>query len=497
MIFAPLLAAAALAAAETKPLLFVPRTDGLDWKAFEAVVASAPAAFTVALAPDGVPPAARAWLSSAAARGKVELALRLPSDPLAPALAKVRPGAFGEGVAMARASFKSAFGVDPAGFVAGGAALDPSSLRALDSLGFRWTAAGSGAFGRPWRAGARLCAVPFAPDAVGTPALGRAVEETSGAGAVPALTSLSSVLGAGGWTTAADALSASEPFAVAPASWPAWGGPWLEDPGARRRLELLGRAAQALESYQSSGRASVERLDEASAALLAAAGPALWAPGASMEPLVAAVRKVFTSVGAEAPDAEGREAGEVAAAVVATGVEFTNPEASTAPWRPRLLRVERSAGGLTVTVRLASLTADPSAKLGFADARAELYIDVNGLARIGSSRLIERREMLRARDAWEFAVTVAPAGAKLWRTGGGGPAVVADLEASADPASGELTAVVPARYLRGTPASWGFLLITDGEPARRPCLLGASGDQARLGAPGAPSVLKAVRLLDR
>lgn len=445
-------------------LLFVPDPATLDWAAFEAAVSSAPAPFTVALAAEEVPPGRRAWLKDAAAAGRLELALRLPRDPLLPALVAAAPDAAAEGLAASRALFRAAFGVEPAGFVSGAGLHDAGSLAALAAQGFAWTAAGTGAYARPWRAAERLHAVPAEP--------------------ATDLASLSSALAAGPRTTLAAALAASEPFGVAPATWPAWASAssWLASPETARRAARLALAAEALERYQASGRAGADRLEKGAEALRAAASARLLDPASDEGPFRAAVLEVYKAAGERPPGPDGAEGAPVAA-VLARGVEFTNAEASTAPWRPRLLRVERDGKSLTVTVEA------PAA------ASLALYVDLNGLAGSGSTGLLEgRREALRGRDAWEFAALAGPGGGTLWRTRT--PEPVEDFPVTA--ADGRWTFSLPGTRLRGSPSAWGFLLLTfpeDGDAP--PGLLGTAEDQRRLGGEGPPPVLKAVRLLER
>lgn len=445
-------------------LLFVPDPATLDWASFQAAVSSAPAPFTVALAAEEVPPERRAWLKDAAAAGRLELALRLPGDPLLPVLVAAAPEAAEEGLAASRALFRAAFGVEPAGFVAGAGLLDAASLSALSAQGFAWTAAGTGAYARPWRAGERLHAVPAEP--------------------VTDLVSLSSALAAGPRTTLAAALAGSEPFGVAPAAWPAWGGSasWLASPETGRRSARLRRGAEALERYQASGRAGADRLEKGAEALRAAAAARLLDPSAEPDAFLAAVAEVFKAAGERPPGPDG-ESGAPAMALLARGVEFKNAEASTAPWRPRLLRVERDGGSVTVTVDASSA------------ASLALYIDLNGLAGSGSTHLLEgRREALRGGDAWEFAALAGPGGGTLWRTRTPDPIE----EFAVSSSGGRWTFALPGTRLRGNPSGWGFLLLTRPEDAEAaPGLLGTAEDQRRLGGEGPPPVLKAVRLLER
>lgn len=448
-------------------LLFLPDPSALDWAALQAAVSSAPARFTVALAAEQTPEPQRAWLRAAAAEGRVELALRLPHDPLLPLLSRNAPASAAEALAGSRAAFRSAFGVEPTGFVAGNAALDAASLRAVAAAGFAWTAAGTDAYARPWRAGETLLAVPVVP--------------------VRTLDELTAAFTAGAPKSIGEAAAASDPFGIAPTTWPAWdgAGTWLESTSTRKATAYFARAADALARYQSSGRGESERHERAADRLRAVASAEHFRPGAPFEPLEAAVAALYKELGETAPDLEGATPGGVQASLLARGVEFNNAQGSTVAWRPRLLRVEREGADVAVTVEAASGTA------------VALYIDLNGLAGVGSTRLMGgRREILRARDAWEFAALAGPSGGSLWRVGVGEPSRQEDLVATTE--GDALRFTLPGKRLRGNPSGWAFLLLTT--PASGPAplgLLGSTEDQKRLTAVGPPPVLKAVRLLDR
>jgi hypothetical protein len=304
------------------------------------------------------------------------------------------------------------------------------------------------------------------------------------AGGLPAL---SAALASGPWTTVAAAAGASEPFGIAPASWPAWdgAGAWLESTSTRKASDYFIGAAEALARFQGSGHASEDRLERATVALRAAAAAEHFRPGAPPGPLAEAVAAVYKEIGEVPPGLEGDAPGRPEAALLAGGVEFRNAEGSTVPWRPRLLRVERAGEDVAVTVRAGTGTA------------AALYIDLNGLAGIGSRRLLAgRREALSAGDAWEFAALAGPGGGTLWRTAFGDPSRLEDFKTVSE--GDELRFTLPGKRLRGNPSGWGFLLLTtsaagDGQAG----LLGTAEDQKRLAAGGPPPVLKALRLLDR
>jgi hypothetical protein len=460
-------------------LLFLPG-PALDWAAFQAVVSSAPFRFTVALSAEETPPSQRDWLKAAAAAGKVELALRLPKDPLMPLLTRHSPEAAAEALAGSRAAFRAAFGAEPAGFVAAAAALDEAGRRAVRSQGFAWTAAGPGAYTRPWRSDDGLLAFPLSPR-------DPAAEPSGGLAVAGGAAELAAALSSGPWTAVADAAAGAEPFGIAPTTWPAWDGAglWLEEPAARKSAVYFARAADALARFQASGRAGADRLERGAEALRASAAADHFRPGAPAAPFAAAVAAVYKEIGEAAPGLEGDAPGRAEPILLARGVAFENADGSTLAWRPVSLRVEREGDDVAVTVKT------PGA------AAAALYIDLNGLAGIGSTRLLAgRREALRGRDAWEFAALANPAGGALWRVGTGDPSRLEDFAVAA--ASGTLTFRLPGKRLRGNPSGWGFLLLTTPEGGGGPAgLLGSADDQRRLASDGPPPVLKALRLLER
>lgn len=460
-------------------LLFLPDPAALDWAAFQAAVSSAPHRFTVALSAEETPATQRAWLKEAAAAGRLELALRLPKDPLLPLLARHSPAAMAEGLAGSRAAFRAAFGREPSGFVAGGALLDEASLNALRPLGFAWTAAGPGTYSRPWRAGPTLLAVPLSRNLAEEPATGRLV----GAG-VP---ELRAALAAGRWTTVTEAADLAVPFGIAPAAWPAWDGAedWLGSTSTAKAVAYFAAASEALTRFQGSGRARFERLERAADALRAAASAANFRPGAPPDQLASAVASVYKGIGEAPPGLDGEAPGRVSASVLARGVEFENPDGSTVPWRPLRLRVERSGDDVAVTIQ------------GTTWAVVGLYIDLNGRPGIGSTRLMGgRREAVRGRDAWEIAALVASGAGALWRVGARTPSRIEDLPVAVE--GDELRLTLPGNRLRGNPSGWGFLLVTSDERGEgAAALLGTVEDQKRLSAGSPPPVLKAVRLLER
>lgn len=506
-----LAASGARAAGEPRPLLFVPDPAALDWAALRALTGEARSRFSLALAPAATPEAERAWLREAAQSGRIELCLRLAGDPFLPVMAPARPSALPERLAVEKALFRAAFGTDPAGFVAAGAAPGPQALALLSANGFAWTAAGAGAYSRPWAAASTLRAVPFiaakSPDAAGDPepgiSRGVVVDETVTLAPGAGLPLLKSLLERTSWGTAAQAALEEGAFGVAPASWPSWedAGGWAaaEEGLPARRIYLL--ASEAVERYQNSGTASIKNLEKAAAALDAGAAIRRFRPGADPEPLIAALSPAFKAAGAAVPEADGGPGeGAVTATPLARGVSFTGAASvSTAPWLPQSLKVERIGSESVFTIALKGLEADPGAALGFAGVSVELYIDVNGLAGRGSTRLLGgRRHLIAAKDAWEFAVVIEPSGAALWRVGLPSPSRLTSLAAESDPEKGEFRVRVPAGRLRGQPSSWGYLLLSTPAGAQEPQgLLGRASDQKLLMGEGTPPVLRALRLIER
>ncbi|MBI5596623.1 MAG: hypothetical protein HY928_11085 [Elusimicrobia bacterium] len=509
LLAAALLAARAEASDPARPLLFVPDQAALDWAALRSLAADARAAFSLALAPAATPEGERPWLREAVQAGRLELCLRLSGDPFLPIMAPARPGALAERLALEKALFRAAFGADPACFVAAGAAPGKEGLEAIAAGGFAWTAAGAGAFSRAWTAAGALKAVPFAaaastaaarePEPGATP--GVAVDESVTLAPGSGLAVLKGLLGASAWSTGAGAAKDEGAFGISPSEWPAWEGSaaWASAPDGKAARRTYSLAADALERYQNSGTASVRSLERGAEALDAGAAVRHFRPGAPLEALVAALAPAFKASGEAVPEADGTPGeGTVLAAPLAGGVAFEGPTpVSTASWVPRSLKVERVEGDLLFTIGLNGFSPDPSAALGFSGLTVELYIDVNGLAGRGSTRLLGgRRHLIASKDAWEFAVVVTPAEGALWRVGTPNASRLAAVAVEADPPA--LKVRVPAARLRGQPSSWGYLLLTAPEGSDQPQgILAATQDQKLLGAEGTPPVLRALRLVAR
>lgn len=506
------LPAGALGATEQRPLLFIPDQAALDWAGFHAAVSSAAVPFTAALAPAKIPASELPWLKDAVLSGRLELALRLEHDPLIILFTRQRPRTLLERLVEERAAFRTALGAEPMGFVAAGAVLDPAALRILAAQGFFWTAAGQEGHPQAWRTAAGIMAVPFRPAGPGEDrrrpesgeAPGAVLDETAVLNPGQALPILQAALKPGGprWTTVyAHASLEGAPVETGIQSWPAWAGAgsWLDTPAAQRARELFNQAYAAVERYQNSGAAALPRLEAAGAALNRAAAAVHFRPGASLAALMADLAPALKAAGESASAADGKpSSGSVTASPLSSGVAFeAGARASTAPWLPLSLSVERQGTDLSLTVTLAGLKADTGTAVGFSGILLEVYIDVNGLAGSGATRLLgDRRARVAARDAWEFAVTVDGKGAALWRVGQPVPSRLQDLAAEASPEKGEIHLSLPVRRLRGNPASWGFLTLTTPDGYAEPAgLLGATAEELPPGGP--PPTFKAARLIPR
>lgn len=498
-------------ASETpRPLLFVPEQASLDWGTLRSLSAEGRPHFSLALAPSETPEPERGWLREAAQNGRIELCLRLAGDPFLPVMSPARPGSLPERLALEKALFRAAFGSEPACFVAAGAAPGPDGLGLLSASGFSWTAAGAGAFSRTWSAGGTLKAVPFvaakSTAAVQEPEPGTArgvvVDESVSLAPGSGLALLKELLERASWGTGASAAGDEGGFGISPSDWPSWEGSeaWASGPEGKQARRIYALAAEAVEHYQNSGAASVRHLEKAAAALDAAASVRFFRPGADLEALIAALAPAFKAAGAAVPEADGGPgAGSVTATPLARGISFEGAPVSTATWVPRSLKVERVGAEILFTIVLNGLEADPQADMGFSGVSAELYIDVNGLAGRGATRLLGgRRHLVASKDAWEFALIAEPAGAALWRVGIPNPSRLESVKAEVDAEKGEIRAYVPAGRLRGQPSSWGYLLLTTPTGSEEPQgILGKAADQRLLIGEGTPPVLRALRLIER
>jgi hypothetical protein len=100
----------------------------------------------------------------------------------------------------------------------------------------------------------------------------------------------------------------------------------------------------------------------------------------------------------------------------------------------------------------------------------EIYIDFNHVLGAGRVPMLEGRgAVVMARDAWELALSIVGAEARLYRARGGGePEETGVYQAEWASDRGEATVVIPRSVLRGNPARWGWSVVALAEDPARP-----------------------------
>ncbi|MDD5658205.1 MAG: hypothetical protein PHF00_13220, partial [Elusimicrobia bacterium] len=284
--------ACARAGAPRAALLAVPAEDFTQWQALAGMLAgNADLRLTLAVTPDMLSPQAVEALKPLA--GRLELAMRLPGDPILPAAHRdpdaPRAEDTQERLALCAQRFRELLGAEPAGFVPGGGAVLADMAPAFQSAGAAWVAAGAAggasygpASGSPAYVDfAALRAAARAPAAADLEAAAGAadpawivLDEASGlappGSLLPLLEELSRGRTARRWQTVGETLEAGR-VPAAPADRPGWAaGSWSGLPAQDAAWKAYGRAADTLNRYQNSGSADLKTLETATNALYAA-----------------------------------------------------------------------------------------------------------------------------------------------------------------------------------------------------------------------------------
>ena len=516
-------------------LVWIPPATFTQWSKVDGLLRARPdLKLTIALTPQMATPLARAALAPWAAMGRVEIAARVYGDPVLPLTAAhpaaPRPADAVERAAEALGTVGRRMGAAVAGYAPGAGALDASLVGPLGASGAAWVLVGPyDVSAGSWAAEGRTVFVP-ARDWSGETSEGGAfaVDESS-----QAESSLLAALSAPGgerpgarWATIAELVKASgagRAGAAEVSAWPGWDGMLAAapaEPSARAAWKAYGEAAKELARYQNSGAADLKVLESATALLRKAQDARFFRasePGRDALPaglradLLAVYRRVKASapdalydVGASTSAADETPTG-VRAATGASWIAFDNPLGTVGlappgapnadPWRLRGLRVEWDDERVLFRLEPGRVDASPAAWRPAYD----VYVDLNHLVGAGSVRLLDGRgAFAQARDAWEFALSVAGTDARLWRSGAADEIdEIAKLQVENDPAQAEIRVWVPRALLRGNPARWGYiaLALSDG-PARRVLGLLAplETQKAVLKGAGAPQRFPAVRL---
>lgn len=458
---------------------------------------------TLAVSPDDVdePDRLAAW----AAEGRIELALRIPGDPILPLVEARRSQDAVSRVVLARQRHLKVFGRPPRGLVPGAGAFSERLILPAGAQGLRWASAGDYAQGAAPGAWIRRGDFVLVPTKVIDEEELDPLEARDSAvflmdpksrSVPPALTACASTASEladyaarppeeGSLPPEAAASTGAAPGAEPP--WPAWAGPISElgtEPEAQQAWDLYGQAAEALTQYQNSGRASLGVLDKAVSALYAAQDSRFFqnAPSdADRRDFQARLRKVYKVLGSASPAGLRAKASSGAAGADASAEQAADsdhirsgrageslffelvPAASTAPLDSPLtgLRVGWDPGAVIFTFESQASSASPSGSGGKEQVLRDLYIDINHRAGAGSVDLLPgRAAFLSAADAWEYALAIAGSAAVLYRYAPGqGPALVERLRAESDPEAMAVRVRVPRSRLRGNPAVWGYLAL--------------------------------------
>lgn len=480
-------------------LVWIPPEAFVQWSRVDALLRARPELkLTVALTPAMATPLAKSALGPWVAAGRVEVAARIPGDPVLPWVAAhplaPRPDDALERAAAARRDVERALAVGPVGFVPGAGALEPTLLSPLGASGAPWVLTGPyEVAGGSWAAEGRVVFVPARsgtfPSAAPPGAGALIVDDSARPSSLPDARADAGAW-ARRWATVSE-LAASTRGRPASASdvrfWPSWDGAPPAPPAggsARDDWDAYGRAAKALAGYQNSGTADLAILDEATALLRRAQDARFFLdPGpAQAAELRSRLLAVYRRLNVPAPDSLYEAAASTAAAPaeLPTGVRvssgpawlaFDNPIATVAdappgapnadPWRLRALRVEWDEARVLFRLLCAHVDAAPPAPRPAYD----VYIDLNHRVGSGLTQLLDgRAAFAQARDAWEFALEVRADGADLWRAGGAGPEKIAALRTETSAPDAEIRVSVPRELLRGNPERWGYtaLALSDG-----------------------------------
>lgn len=498
---------------ETTVLLWVPSESFSDWAALSRAFQDYDKLrLTIGLTPEmaGEPQAGllKPWLEN----GRLEIALRIDGDPLLPIIAlegeAPRPQDVVNRLALSRESFRRSFSsAPPAGFVPGGGFFSPELLPTCKAMGLSWVATGGEAL---LSSGDGPVPVYFRPPGDGSPLIPEnallaregeetafvVIDEASGRAAPGSLLTqlafLSKEQPRQKWLTVGQALAAAQPLrpnatperpgdAAADAAQHAdhvlkSSASWARDlyfgtPAQDQAWAAYHAAAAALKRYQNSGLADLKALEEATHSLYAAQASSLYRrlsdplqAAAAGQTLRATLRDVYRRIKAPSPSSlmGAEETGDLAVSRTETSLVFENSK-STGPGRLERLAISWTPQELTFLYRLAPGLA------GLDAVRLDTYIDLNGRPGAGSTALLEGRSAYaQNRDAWEFALEVFAADAKLWRSSPSGPPEeVGRFIARLDEARSEVSVSVPRAKLPGNPLRWGYIAfpLAPGESA--------------------------------
>ncbi|MFA6091650.1 MAG: glucodextranase DOMON-like domain-containing protein [Elusimicrobiota bacterium] len=411
---------------------------------------------TLAVSPESVdkPSELSRWTASK----QLELALRLPQDPLLPLAASRMQDVLGR-LALAKQRHRDAFGVQASGFVPAQGALPAALSPLLAAQGLRWAAIGAFADGSPFRlhsGGFLLASASSLPNA----SIRLSTMGPADLGECPA--------------TVSELAEKSSPIVDAePSSLPTWEGPlsdWTRDPDAKNAWSSCEKAAQSLSQYQNSGRASMISLEKAQSLLYAAQEARFYSPRAlpsDRKEQASRLHAFYKAIGQEPPmparisgipSAQEAQAGAVRISQAEASILFENA-ASSSPSRAELSSLRVSWDDQAVTFEV-GLSSDPALEpLRPEELLFDLYIDVNHRPGSGSAELLPGREpFVASENGWEQAISLVGNSAALFRSAPGQePIFQTRLKAQTDAQRAEIRITASRARLRGNPAAWGYL----------------------------------------
>lgn len=492
--------------------LWIPTEDFSGWERLAVLMeADQNIKLTVALTPPMMTPPMREATASLIAEGRLEIALRLQGDPILPLIQGLPEAPRRQDplkrIAIAREEYRKFFGRLPEGFVPGAGLAAPGLLRAFKAMRLRWVAVG-GESADPWPSRPPTTFVkarplpsftaPLDPSAIPDPERSLLVyvaDESQGL--LPAgslldfLDNIRGVKTSWNWSTVSEVVIAREPGPDASevSDWSSWTGEdyeaWWEHPSLKAAWKLYAGAAKALKRYRNSGTANLKVLESATSDLYMTQSSRFYRLLSRFEGseeareaeeefrtlLISVYHRIkrappeglFASLVEEGvDDIPTRSPSRTKRLRITQGpawLSFANPAFSPksgALWRIDAVRVDWDETDIVFTYRMGEVeapgeTARPQGLL------LHTYIDLNHVVGAGSTKLLAgHRLFIKARDAWEYALSVTGTEASLYRWAGR-RIETARTQPEVDPDAGEIRVRFPREKLRGNPLRWGYI----------------------------------------
>jgi hypothetical protein len=448
-----------LAASGDQPamvLLAVPAEDFSQWQSLADALGSSPdLKLTLGLTQNMLTAQVRDVLALPLNTGRLELAMRIPGDPILPLVAG-DPESGGQQdvldrLALARERFRTVLSSAPAGFVPESGAATEGLDSAFQAIGLSWVAVGAGPTSAQvhgsslWLPFAALRSQDQPPTVDQLNAAGRpdpalppetsciVIDEASGlvprGSIVSLLKKLVDQRSSWRWQTASEHMADAAFPAAGARAWPGW-GPDLAPatPAAAEAWKAYQETAAALRRYRDSGTADLKALEHATEALYAAQASRCYRilSGAMTGDAAAAdreLRRHFMDVyrrikltapgnlyasftGNQASTGTAASSDEVSTDLrVAYGpnwLSFQNPfgslshgpdkGASAEPWHILDLRLEWDAASVNFSFHMAGIDVSSATPASpLGRVVLDAYVDINHVPGAGSSALLEGR----------------------------------------------------------------------------------------------------------